>query len=99
MTHPRPEAFSRPRTKKSARPKKPPSGKLCAQCSKPLIGRQARFCSDPCRNDHWNNARKRGEMLEIPSDDPAIQAFLSDLLQLIHKHKEVIETANRKNDE
>jgi len=35
----------------------------CEQCGKELTGRELRFCSDPCRERFWTEARKRGAAL------------------------------------
>lgn len=64
----------------------------CGSCQKELTGKQQRFCSNKCRSNYWNEARKRGEFLTPNSPLDETRSFVEDLFRLFRKHKEVIKT-------
>lgn len=69
--------------------------RTCLFCETGLAGKQARFCSDGCRNQYWNRARKRGVTTEL-STDPAEQAFMAEFVRLLQTHSPVVKKLLRR---
>lgn len=70
---------------------KPRSKLFCDWCGKGLERRQSRFCSDKCRGNYWNDARRKGDLAIQVSTTEGLEGLIKAFVKFINQNKEAIE--------